>query len=197
MRVLILCVVLACAVSARAADDDESNEKEQPITRDQLNAIMKHPTEPDYDPLRPMSGRWVRCQNSRQDRFSSTDRSHFTRTISFAADTDCKNSTSEERSTYECTSIDKKNLRCKMTKREQRVGSGSQAITKVAWSPLAVAPAEPTVKLSFSGVETSKKKKKTKPSDKLTLHLVPEGGESQTFELEFVPSAPRATKTND
>lgn len=179
------------------------------ISREALNALMKRPTEPVYDPLRPMSGRWVRCQSattmstsvcekpsckaaneapavqSRQDRYSSWDRSHFTHTVSFASDKDCKTVVSQERTNYECASVDKTALSCKAMKRETKVGGA-------AWTSVKVAGDEKPVALSFLGI--GKKKKSVKPRDprKLEARI---GGE--TVSLVFEPSPPRLHKTND
>jgi hypothetical protein len=184
------------APSKDAAKESET-ETERPISRDALNALMKHPTEPDYDPLRPMSGRWVRCQTnssgevpgvkSQQDRYSSSDRSHFTHTISRASDLDCKTVVSQDRATYECSSADKKTLSCKVTKRETRAGGG-------AWSPVKLGGNEKSIKLSFAGAEKKTKKKRTKARDprKLEARI-----NDEPVLLEFEPSNPHVHKTND
>jgi hypothetical protein len=169
------------------------------ISREALNALMKRPTEPVYDPLRPMSGRWVRCQSattrtpavqSHQDRYSSWDRSHFTHTVSFASDKDCKTVVSQERTSYECSAVDKKVLSCKAVKRETKAGGAAWVLAKVA-------SGEKPIELSFLGLGKNgigKKKKSAKTHDprKLEARI---GGE--TVSLVFEPAPPRAHKTND
>ncbi len=201
--------------SANAAVSEDESEREQESARDALNKLMKHPTYPDYDPLRPMSGRWVRCRANGPgaldsakgqeapktadvsvpasaksapfvlDRFSSSDRAHFTHTVINAVDSACKNVLDSERSTYECSSADKRTLECKLTKRETKSGSGAWIDTKVS------SGAEKPLRLSFKGVEPRKKKRAaaTKPRDPRKLELT-FGGE--TYALDFEPAAAAA-----
>lgn len=191
------------------SDDVESNENEKPISRDALNALMKHPTEPVYDPLRQMSGKWVRCIPNPevqkqaadsvpasvspplfiQDRFSSTDRTHFTRTITGAGDRECKTLLNAERSMYECTSADKKAMFCKLTRRETRTGSS-------VWTPTKLTGQEKSVKLSFPGQHSKRsKKKKARDPRRLEVRL-----DDETFTLDFEQTPAPANsprKTND
>jgi hypothetical protein len=196
---------------AMGADDSVADTETQ-SARDVLNKLMKHPTEPVYDPLRPMSGRWVRCRANGAasqdtsasvpasaspapyvlDRFSSSDRAHFTRTIVSAIDASCKNVISSERFSYECGSLDKRSLECKLTKREAKAGSAN-----APWTESKIAGSEKPVRVSFKGLETGKKKKKRstatpKTRDPRKLEVVMDG---ETFALEFEPSAPKAAAT--
>lgn len=211
--------------SVAAAEDPTPTPSPTPvsISRESLNALMKHPTEPVFDPLRPMSGRWVRCQrvieqsapvaqsgsqavcdkpgctpntihaatHSVQDRYSSSDREHFTHTVVSASDSECKTVISEERKTYECASADKTTLSCKVTKLESKAGGG-------AWTTEKLTGSEGPLKLSFVGVEKpGKHRKKAHDPRTLELRIVPEGGQPESVHLEFVPSTPHSHKTND
>jgi hypothetical protein len=218
-RILSESVAEAESLKDESSDDAES---EPPISKEALNALMKHPTEPDYDPLRPMSGRWVRCQSvvsqsapppteactkpgckpigettvvkSRQDRYSSSDHSHFTHTVSMASDSDCKTVVTQDRTTYECRAAEKKRLSCSVAKREARIGLAG------AWIPEKSATDERPIQLSFPGIEKKKKSKRArKAHDPRTLEL---RIDDQPIELEFEPTppnaaSPRGHKTND
>ncbi len=212
LRALLAVAIFAAPIAARAefhgkgsvvgrilsesvaiAEDPTPTPSPTPVTisRESLNALMKHPTEPVFDPLRPMSGRWVRCEKSVQDRYSSSDREHFTHTVVKTSDPECKSAVSEERTTYECASADKLTLTCKVIKLETKASGGTWATAKLTGH-------EVPLKLSFIGVEKpGKHRKKSHDPRKLELRIVPEGGQPESVHLEFVPSNPHSHKTND
>lgn len=196
--------VAASDGAADGAGEDasaESNESERPISPESLAALMKHPTEPHYDLLRPLSGAWGVCETGAQDggvqsveqRFSSTDRTHLTRSVVRASDSACKTAVSETRTSYECSALDKKSVSCKAQKQESRAGGGAFAADSV--SPDVLAKSD--MKLTFLNLE-SKKKKRAKHVHAgstgsegvrpLEIRVNPvAGGEAQSYRLEFLP----------
>jgi hypothetical protein len=203
-------LVISAIFTTSPAFAQSSPSTPSPISREELAAIMKHPTEPHYDPLRPMSGRWVRCRpaepketapaaaaantaapsavapvRSIQDRYSSSDRSHFTHAVVRASDSDCKTAVSEERTSYECTQTATPALTCKVLKKELKAGSG-------AWLPTKTSE-DSSIKLTFVGAKKRRKRKKTREPRQLEIRIAPEaGGEPELIRLEFVPSVPHA-----
>lgn len=174
---------------------------------------MKHPTEPNYDPLLPLSGEWAtECESvapgpgvkaaplSRNVIYSSTDHSHFTRTTSSYSDGGCTKPYADERVTFECAEASREHLDCGEAKRESR-GAGASA-----WA--AVASQHEPVSLEFVGLPSRHPKKhgsKKRPSksslkssskpaseDKRTLEIrAAEPGEAaETIHLNFVVPAP-------
>ena len=158
--------------------------------KESLAAIMKHPTEPHYDQLMPMSGRWVRCQasagnptsGSTQDRFSSTDRTHFTHVTAKASDGECKVIVSERRNSYECESMNKETLACKLTKVETKTGEADYVLMKQTESELAGS----TLKLSLK-LSGQKKKKSELDTRKLEVRIVNDSSDegAETYALTF------------
>jgi hypothetical protein len=161
-----------------------------------------------------MSGRWVRCltngaeptSGSIQDRFSSSDRAHFSRTELKASDDSCKTVLSESRTNYECTPAGETTLTCKVVKKESKVGDG-------AWAPVKLSDADlsnQAIKLAFLGLENKSRHKSKRlskiedefPADSqpgngrtLELRIEPEvGGPADSIHLDFSPVTPHAKK---
>lgn len=182
-------MILSVVVMALIARAEVPEPKGSPITREPLAAIMKHPTEPHYDPLRPMSGHWVRCRangseqsaGSIQDMYSSSDRSHFSQTVAKSADGECKTIQSEERTNYECSTADEQTLSCKILTRESKVGDGAWSLIKMSESDLAGS----SIKLSFIGLPSVRSKK---ARARLSESSAPRS-DGRKLELRIIPSA--------
>lgn len=108
-----------------------------PSGKNTLNALMKHPRAPNFDRLRPMSGEWVRCLSlpppaagSRQDHFSSSDSSHFTRLTTTYSDRKCLTRSKETRTSWICEPSTKELLSCKLLKEELAGESGWSELKK-------------------------------------------------------------------
>jgi hypothetical protein len=204
---VILMVILVAASIAHAKSPEPTV---SPISREALSALMKHPTEPHYDLLRPMSGRWIRCRKngnestpgsasgSTQDLYSSSDRSHFSHTIARSSDGECKTLLSEVRTSYECAVSSKQTLSCKALKTETKTGSG-------AWLPVKLSDSDlkgSTLKVSFVGLSSARPNKKAhlkadegaeRRTDgrKLELRIVSDAtSESESIQLDFSPVGP-------
>ena len=184
--------IIETSEQAQAADGDQL---EPLIDKEALAAIMKHPTEPHYDLLLPMSGRWVNCQASsagsaegaKQERFSSSDRSHFTRTIVFTSDADCKTSVREERKSFECSSLSKESLACHLLKTEKKAGDAPWAVVLQSDAELAASGLK--LVLKTDGKSHGKMKNSAIKSRHLDVRLVSERrGESESFKLDFSPA---------
>ncbi len=203
---MILSFILAAHIACAQSPEPTGS----PVSREALAAIMKHPTEPRFDPLRPLSGRWIRCRpnendpafGSTQDRYSSSDRSHFSHLLAKASDKECKSILNEQRTSYECDSSNKQTLSCKALKIEMKTGDGPWALVKMSDSDLEGS----SLKLSFVGLPTQSHKTKkhsqsedaAKPKSdghKLELRLTPDAtGEAESVQLDFSPVTLRPKK---
>lgn len=192
---VLLCVAFSLASIAHASEVSDQTSG-PPIDKEALAAIMKHPTEPHYDLLLPMSGRWVSCHSkgaestagATQERFSSSDRSHFTRSIIEMKDNECKTALSEERRSYDCAVVSKEALACHLVKTENKMGEGPWVTAAQTEQDLAAAALKLVLKSS------GKKKRAAAGSRRLEVRLSPQaGGQAETFRLDFSP-ANSATK---
>lgn len=162
--------------------------KDPKDTQAELNALMKHPAEQNSDRLRPLSGRWVQCQSGVQNKLSSSDKTHFTRTLAKASDADCKTLTSETRTSYECEGMSKTTLTCRATKLETGSGDGNFVTAKSE------------ADLAGTTLKMTLKPLKTKSGDprRLEVHLTPDSGEdsgdNETLELTFAPKIKKPSK---
>ncbi len=178
------------------AQEQESNLQPAgptPVDRDALTTLMKRPTEPHYDLLLPMSGSWARCHRdsaetsaaSTQEIFSSSDRSHFSRTVSQTSDARCQNVVSAVRYFYECSGQQKTILSCLLSKAEKKLGDGPWATVPDNESNLFEAKFKLSLKLSGN------KKTKTKngvDGRKLEVRLFRSGRpDPEIIHLEFLP----------
>ena len=210
--------------SVAEAENPTPSPTPAPISRESLNALMKHPTEPVFDPLRPMSGNWVRCQGVIADSKTIAQ----SKSQSACTQPGCTPNlppVPTERSVQDrYSSFDREHFThtlshasdgdCKTIFREERTTYECSAaekltldckVTKVetktgggAWATSQLTGHEAPLKLSFVGIEKpGKHRKKSRDPRKLELRIVPEGSEPQAVKLEFASANPHTHKTND
>ncbi len=194
--ILVAVVVSVSAVFVRRAEgadvkvkvtaDQAVHASATPVDKLSLNALMKHPSVPNFDRLRPMSGEWVRCKaaapqskGSQQDRFSSTDSSHFTRVTGQYSDGDCKDRMAETRTSWVCEPSTNELLSCRLLK-EETGSNGAWTLVKKSDDDLASS----TLKLSL------KPTVRKKGSRKLELRIKPDGADDAA-ETETILLSPR------